>query len=68
LASINRPKAKGQKPVTQEDAQATAQKIGAYDYLECSAKMKTGVQEVFLIATKAALSKKKGKKKGCMLL
>ena len=61
-------KAKGQKPVTEAEAQQTAQKIGAFDYLECSAKEKVGVQEVFMVATKAALNKKKKKGKGCMLL
>ena len=61
-------KTKGQKPVPRTDAQATADKIGAFDYLECSAKESTGVQEVFQTATRAAMSKSKGKKKGCMLL
>lgn len=59
---------KGQKPVQNSDAQNTADKIGAFDYLECSAKEKQGVHEVFHTATKAAMSKSKGKKKGCMLL
>ena len=61
-------KTKGQKPVPSADAKSTAVKIGAFDYLECSAKEKIGVQEVFQVATRAAMSKSKGKKKGCMLL
>ena len=59
---------KGQKPVPNGDAQNVADKIGAFDYLECSAKEKNGVHEVFHTATKAAMTKKSGKKKGCMLL
>ena len=60
---IDNLKAKGQKPVPNADAKSTADKIGAFDYLECSAKEKIGVQEVFQVATRAAMSKSKGKKK-----
>jgi GTPase SAR1 family protein len=50
--------------------QAVAQKIGAVKYLECSARNNDGVKEVFLAATRAALSKKPGKaeNKKCRLL
>lgn len=42
--------------------------LDAFGYLECSAKTKDGVREVFETATRAALQvKKKGKKK-CTLL
>ena len=34
-----------------------AEKIGAYAYLECTAKYNEGVREVFETATRAALSK-----------
>merc|ERR1712002_534984 len=44
-----------QQPVTNEDGQAMADKIGAYGYLECSARTKEGVREVFELATRAAL-------------
>lgn len=48
----------GKKPVTNYEAQAMADKIGAFDYLECSAKERSGVHEVFYTAAKAAMSKK----------
>lgn len=53
-----------QRPVTRQEGQAVAQKIGATSYVECSAKNGTGVREVFQTATKAALSAKGGKSKG----
>lgn len=62
-----------QRPVTRQEGQAVAQKIGATAYVECSAKNGTGVREVFQTATKAALSAKhkrtNGKaKKPCVVL
>lgn len=45
----------GQKPVEVSSATAVAENIRAHDYLECSAKEKDGVREVFETATKAAL-------------
>uniref|UniRef100_A0A915P2L9 Uncharacterized protein n=1 Tax=Meloidogyne floridensis TaxID=298350 RepID=A0A915P2L9_9BILA len=57
-----------QEPVNSEAAQAVAQQIGAYAYLECSAKYKEGVQEVFETATRAALQQKSKKRKGCSAL
>ncbi|CAG8563963.1 2266_t:CDS:2 [Paraglomus brasilianum] len=44
-----------QRPVTPEEGMAVAQRIGAYKYLECSAKTGDGVREVFEHATRAAL-------------
>jgi small GTP-binding protein len=58
-----------QSPVTYEEGAAMADKIGAYGYMECSARTKEGVREVFELATKAALQTKKRKKKsGCDVL
>lgn len=49
---------------------AVAQKVGAKQYLECSAKTGEGVREVFQYATRAALlSRPKGKdRKHCLVL
>ncbi|KAJ3268080.1 GTP-binding protein Rho1 [Terramyces sp. JEL0728] len=55
-------------PVTFEQGQACAQRIGAYKYLECSARYNDGVKEVFEHATRAALAKKPtASKKKCKL-
>ena len=43
------------EPVKPEEGRAMAKKINAFAYLECSAKCKKGVREVFEDATKAAL-------------
>ncbi len=45
-----------------------AEKINAYHYLECSAKTKEGVRDVFETATRAALQVKKKKKGACVVL
>ncbi|KAI8830370.1 putative GTPase Rho1 [Chytriomyces cf. hyalinus JEL632] len=68
----------GQSPVQPQQGQAVAEKIGAYRYLECSARTGDGVAEVFEHATRAALTNrgggassggaKKQKQKGCMLV
>lgn len=47
-----------QKLVTTEDALLCAKKIGARNYLECSAKTREGVQEVFEYAARIALDRK----------
>ena len=58
----------GQAPVSYEEGLAVAQKIGAYKYLECSARTQEGVKEVFEHATRAALLAKTKKKKACLVL
>ena len=57
-----------QEPVKPEEGHAMAQKIGAHAYLECSARTKDGVREVFETATGAALQVKKRRRKGCTVL
>ena len=71
-----------QEPVKPEQGKAIADQIGAFAYLECSAKTKEvgvvarsrthaqfqGIREVFEKATQAALQQKKKKKRGCALL
>ncbi|XP_063286847.1 rho-related GTP-binding protein RhoA-D-like isoform X1 [Pelobates fuscus] len=54
-----------QEPVKPEDGREMANRINAFGYLECSAKTKDGVQEVFEMATRAALQVQKHKKKLC---
>ncbi|KAJ8046494.1 Rho-related GTP-binding protein RhoA-C [Holothuria leucospilota] len=58
-----------QAPVQTEEGRSMAEQINAYAYLECSAKSNEGVREVFEMATRAALQKRKrGKKSMCRLL
>jgi Ras family protein A len=57
-----------QEPVRSEQGRFMAEKINAFGYLECSAKTKEGVREVFEMATKAALQVKKKKKKPCLIV
>lgn len=45
----------GKKIVTTEEGKAIAEKIGAVAYLECSAKSRDGLKEVFETAAKVAL-------------
>ena len=51
-----------------EEGKAMADTVRAWTYLECSAKTREGVREVFDNATRAALQKKKRKKGACALL
>lgn len=57
-----------QEPVRIEDGRSMADKINAFSYLECSAKTKDGVREVFETATRAALQTKKKPSRRCQLL
>jgi len=57
-----------QEPVRVEQGREMASKIQAFSYLECSAKSKDGVREVFETATRAALQVKKKKKGACLVL
>ncbi|CAI8001446.1 Rho-related GTP-binding protein RhoB [Geodia barretti] len=51
-----------------EQGRTMSEKVGAYAYLECSAKTREGVREVFDAATRAALAKRSKIRKGCILL
>lgn len=68
--TIEELKRTSQRPVTPDEGQAVAQKIGALKYLECSAKTQEGVKEVFEHATRAALmvKEKERKKSKCLIL
>ncbi|KAK3540305.1 hypothetical protein QTP70_029597 [Hemibagrus guttatus] len=58
-----------QEPVKAEEGRDMANRIGAFGYMECSAKTKDGVREVFEMATRAALQARRGKKSNkCILL
>ncbi|CAF0734429.1 unnamed protein product [Adineta ricciae] len=57
-----------QEPVRSDAGRTMADKIGAVGYLECSAKTKEGVREVFEFAARAALARKKKRKGVCSLL
>jgi len=57
-----------QEPVPEDQGKTMAEKVGAYAYLECSARTKDGVRAVFETATRAALQTKKGKGKKCCVL
>ncbi|MEQ2190686.1 hypothetical protein XENOCAPTIV_005537 [Xenoophorus captivus] len=58
-----------QEPVKSEEGRDMANRISAFGYMECSAKTKDGVRDVFEMATRAALQVRKRKKKGgCQLL
>ncbi|KAL6459089.1 hypothetical protein MHYP_G00325610 [Metynnis hypsauchen] len=58
-----------QEPVKAEEGRDMANRIGAFGYMECSAKTKDGVREVFEMATRAALQARRGKKNSkCLLL
>lgn len=55
--------AKTKPLVTREQGYFMAHKIGAYAYLECSAKTRKGVRQVFEIAARAALLPEKTRSK-----
>ncbi|EFA06292.1 ras-like GTP-binding protein rhoA [Tribolium castaneum] len=55
-------------PVTRDEAEAMARTIGAVCYIECSAKTKYNVQEVFKEAARATIAKRKKRKQRCVLI
>jgi len=56
-----------QTPVKCEDAESVANEINAFAYLECSAKTKDGVREVFEMAAKAKPRAQKKTRRSCCL-
>ncbi|XP_073982526.1 ras-like GTP-binding protein rhoA [Rhodnius prolixus] len=59
--TIDELKSMKREPIKFEEGVAMAKSIGAYDYVECSAKTKEGVRELFEQATRAALKERKSK-------
>ncbi|KAF7472038.1 hypothetical protein GHT09_016981 [Marmota monax] len=58
-----------QEPVKPEEGKDMANGIGAFGYMECSAKIKDGLRAVFEMATRAALQPRCWKKKPrCLVL
>jgi len=57
-----------QEPVKLEQGRAMADNIGAFAYLECSARNKEGVRDVFETATRAALQQKTRGRRKCAIL
>lgn len=62
------------KPITTEQGKKVGEKIGAVKYLECSAKTKDGLNEIFIEAGRAIINRsneqkeKEAKKKDCLLI
>ncbi|KAI8636346.1 P-loop containing nucleoside triphosphate hydrolase protein [Parasitella parasitica] len=48
------------KPITTHQGREAAAKVGAYMYVECSAKMEKGVNEVFTSAIRSTMKKSSG--------
>ncbi|VDO13115.1 unnamed protein product [Rodentolepis nana] len=57
-----------QEPVKAQQGMEKADKIGAFKYVECSAKTGENVRKVFELAAEAALSSHKPKKRRCNLI
>jgi Ras family protein A len=66
--AVNEMRKLNQQPVKFEDGEKMCQQIGAFAYLECSAKTKEGVKEVFEQATRAALQNKNKPSRRCIIL
>lgn len=62
-ATIEQLKELGEKPVTSDVGKQIALQIKADAYMECSAKTREGVQELFVHAARLSLKKRKFKKK-----
>ena len=56
------------KPVTVQDAEAVKDQIGAHLYMECSAKTRDGVEDIFISAARASLIKSTSHQSSCCVL
>ena len=65
--TIERLKCECQKPVAIEDGRKIAAQIKADAYMECSAKTREGVEEVFVHAARLSLQRTKKKTSMCTL-
>ncbi|TWU70697.1 GTP-binding protein Rho1 [Metarhizium rileyi] len=57
-----------QKPVTLEDGEKASKDVGAYKYLQCSAKSNEGIREVFDHAVRAATTPAVHRERRCAVL
>lgn len=55
-------------PISNEEMRKMGDRIGAVRFMECSAKTKYNVREVFEEAAKATLAKKRKRKSNCVLI
>jgi len=53
----------GERPVSESEGKATARRIGAESYIECSALTQHNLKQVFDVAVRAALIRRAGAKK-----
>ena len=67
-STIRELKKMNQDVVKSEDGRVMADRIAAHSYLECSAKTKEGVREVFETAARAALQFKRKEHRRCKIL
>ena len=55
------------EPVTKAEAESLAREINAVGYIETSSKTGEGINEVFELAIKVAMTNKTGKKSFCLI-
>jgi len=61
--TIEKLKAQGEKPVTTEAGKQIASQIKADAYMECSAKTREGIQDLFILAARLSFKKRNHHKK-----
>lgn len=67
-AELDKLKRMKKRVLSSEEAETVSKRIGAVAYIECSAKSKFNVNEVFAAAAKATFREKKKQNKLCKLL